>query len=84
MPGKVSQLILRNVVAKVIERKKWVEVGFVPEADCAAQMHTRAIARRFGSNEAFHRTYRHTNELPAGGAYSIARSDDNFSLITSE
>ena len=66
--GKPASIIFRNVIAKIVQKEKRIEVGSVAEAERAAQMHARAIARRFGSNQALHRTDRHKNQLPTGGS----------------
>jgi hypothetical protein len=38
MPGESRQVILRHVVAEVVEEQEGVEVGGVAEAERAAQM----------------------------------------------
>src|ERR1700686_376989 len=61
MPRKSRGIIFRNVIAKIVQKQKRIEIGSVAEAECAAQMHARAIARRFGSDQAFYRANRHAN-----------------------
>ena len=48
MPREARQVILRNVVAEVVEEQERVEVGCVAEAERAAQMHARAFEGRLG------------------------------------
>ena len=48
MPREAGQVILRNVVAEVVQQQKRVEVGGIAEAERAAQMHARAFERRLG------------------------------------
>jgi hypothetical protein len=56
MPWEPCQIILRNVIAEIVEEEKWIKVGCVAEAERAAQMHAGAFERRFGLNEAFYWT----------------------------
>ena len=37
--------VRRDIVAEVVEQQKWVEIGGVPEAEGAAQMHARPFER---------------------------------------
>ena len=50
MPGKARQVILRNVIAEVVEEEERIEVGGIAEAERAAQMHARAFERWLGSH----------------------------------
>ena len=43
MPGKARQVVLRNVIAEIIEEEKWIEVGRVAEAERAAQVDARPL-----------------------------------------
>jgi hypothetical protein len=56
MPRESCQIILRDVIAKVIQEEERVKVGCVTEAEGSAQMHAGALERRFGLNEAFYGT----------------------------
>src|SRR6516164_5096976 len=56
MPWEPSEIILGNIVAKVVEEEKGVKVGCVAEAKCAAQVHSGTFERRFGLHEALHWT----------------------------
>jgi hypothetical protein len=53
VPGKAGQVILGNVVAEIVEQQERIEIGGVAEAECAAQMHSRAFERGLGLDEAF-------------------------------
>ena len=46
MPGKAGQVVLRDVVAEVVEEQERIEVGRVAEAERAAQVHAGAFERR--------------------------------------
>jgi hypothetical protein len=51
VPRETRQVILRNVVAEVVEQQKRVEIGSVAEAERAAQVHARAFEGRLGFDE---------------------------------
>jgi hypothetical protein len=51
VPGETSQVVLGDIVAEVIEEKKWVELGRVSEAECAAQAHARTFNGRLRYDE---------------------------------
>ena len=59
MPRKPGQVILRNVVAEIVEQQKRVEIGRVAETERAAQVHARAFQRRLGFDQALNRSKRH-------------------------
>jgi len=59
VPGKAGEVILRNIVAEVVEEKERVELGGVAEAERTAQVHARAFKGRFGPNEPFNWSERH-------------------------
>src|ERR1700683_3195396 len=63
MPGKSRQIIFRNVVAKIVEQKKWVEFFRISKAESAAQMHARAFQRGLGLNQLFNWRDRHNASL---------------------
>lgn len=52
VPRETGQVILRNIVAEIIEKKERIEVRSVAEAKCAAQMNACAFQGRLGSNQA--------------------------------
>ena len=66
MPREARQVLLRHIVAEVVEQQERVEVGGVAEAERAAQMHAGAFESRLGFNEPFDRSYGHTQSLPYG------------------
>jgi hypothetical protein len=45
MPREASQIVRWNVVAKVVEQKKRVELRSIIEAECAPQMYARTFQR---------------------------------------
>ena len=51
VPGETGQVILRDVIAEVIEEEERVEVGRVAEAERAAQVHACAFERRLGPDQ---------------------------------
>ncbi len=53
MPRKARQIILRNVIAEIVEQQERIEVGGVAETERAAQMHARAFERGLGLNKPF-------------------------------
>ena len=65
VPGKPCQIIFWNVIAKVIEKKKGIEVGSITEAEGASQVHPRALQRRLRGDNSFNRTDRHRCFLSA-------------------
>src|SRR5215510_12295653 len=56
VPREARQVILRNVIAEVIEEEEWVEVGRIAEPERAAQPHSRALKRRLGFTESLNRS----------------------------
>ena len=54
MPRKARQIIVGNIVAKIIEKQKRIEVGCIAETERAPQMHPRALKRRLGLDEPLH------------------------------
>src|SRR5882762_6612224 len=59
MPRKARQIILRNIVTKIVEQEERVKVRGVAEAERAAQVYARTFHRRLGFNEPLHRSNRH-------------------------
>src|SRR5450755_335131 len=55
MPWKAGEIVLRNIIAEVIEEEKRIEVGGVVESKGSPQMHARAFERRFCFNESLNR-----------------------------
>ena len=43
VPGKPCQIVFRNIIAKIIEEQKGIEIGSVAEAEGTAQMYARAF-----------------------------------------
>ena len=64
MPRKPRQIILRHVVAKIIQQQERVKIRSVAEAKGALQMHARAFRRWLGLDQPLHRSYGHGHLLP--------------------
>jgi hypothetical protein len=47
MPWEPCQIVFRNVIAKIIEQEKRVEVLGVSETKSAAEMHASTLQGRF-------------------------------------
>src|SRR5262245_64877094 len=59
VPREARQVILRNVIAEVVEEEEGVEVGRIAETERAAQSHARAFKRRLRFTESLNRSNRH-------------------------
>jgi hypothetical protein len=46
MPRESSQIILWNIIAKIVEEEEWVEIFCVSKTECSAKMHARAFKSR--------------------------------------
>jgi hypothetical protein len=68
VPGKACQIIFWNVIAEVIEQKKRIEVGSIPEAKCTAQVHACAFQRRLRGDDSLNRSEGHWSFLSAAYA----------------
>jgi len=66
VPREACQVILRNVVAEIVEQQERVEVRCVAEAERAAQMDAGAFEGGLGFNEPFDGSKRHIPSLPCG------------------
>jgi hypothetical protein len=53
MPREACKIIVRNVIAEVVQEKEWIELGRIAKAERAAQVYASAFKRRFGFNEPF-------------------------------
>src|SRR5215471_7037747 len=53
VPGETCQIIFGNVVAEIIQKQEWVEIGRVAKAKGSAQMHARSFESWFGFNQSF-------------------------------
>src|SRR5262249_2792729 len=51
MPGKTGEVILRNLVAKIVEQQKRIVVGGLAEGERTAKMHAGAFERRFRGDD---------------------------------
>jgi len=59
MPRKASQIILGDIISKVIEQEKWIEILGVSEAEGAPQVHAGTFERRLRLDHTLHRSNRH-------------------------
>ena len=66
MPRKTSEIVLRDVIAEIIEQEERVNVVGVFEAECAAQMNSCTFESRFGFDKAFDGANRHVYLQPYG------------------
>src|ERR1700674_3058694 len=64
MPRKPRQIILRHIVAKIVQQQEWVELRGVAKPKRAPQMHARAFRRWLGLDQPLHRSYGHSLLLP--------------------
>jgi hypothetical protein len=60
VPRESRQVILRNVIAKIIEQQERIEIRRVAKPKSAAEMHARAFARRFRTDQLLHRSQGHS------------------------
>src|SRR5258705_3314127 len=59
MPWKSREVVLRDIVAEIIEQEKRIVVGRVPKAEGATQVHARAFERRLARDQFLDRPDRH-------------------------
>ena len=59
MPREAGQVIVRIVIAEIIEQEERVELGRVAEAERAPQVYARAFKRRLGAGELLDRSNGH-------------------------
>src|SRR5580704_4387365 len=78
MPWKPRQVVLRHVIAKIVEQQKRIEVGSVAKPKRAPQMHSRALKSRLGFNKFLDRSNRHTRSLSQLFLASFAPLRENF------
>jgi hypothetical protein len=64
MPGKAVEVILRNVIAEVVEEQKWIEIGGVAEAEGAAEVHACPFECGLGFTKVLDGTDRHATSPP--------------------
>jgi hypothetical protein len=43
VPGKTRKVIVRNIVAEIVQKKEWVEIRRVPKAESPTQVHARSF-----------------------------------------
>ena len=68
MPGKAGEIVLRSVVAEIVEQEKRVGLLRVAETEGAAQLHAGAFERRLRLHDAFDRANGHDNDARAAAS----------------
>ncbi len=63
VPGEARQVIRRQVIAKIVEQQKRIEVGRVAESKRAAQVHAGSFDRRLGLDQPLDGSNRHRGLL---------------------
>src|SRR6202011_2433232 len=63
VPGKSGEIILRDVVAKIVEQKEGIELRGVAKTKRAAEVNSCALRRGFAANQPLHGSNGH-NCLP--------------------
>ena len=59
MPGKSGAILVRPVVAEIVQQEERIELGGVAEAESAAQVHAGSFDRGFRGDDAFDRPNGH-------------------------
>jgi len=54
-----GEIVLRNIVAEVVEQQEWVKLGSASEPESAAKMHSGAFASWLGFDQPLYGTNRH-------------------------
>jgi hypothetical protein len=54
MPGEARQIIVGNIIAEIVEKKKRIEVCCIAETESTPQMYSRALKRGLGLDQPFH------------------------------
>src|SRR5215469_6534794 len=71
VPRKAREVILRHVVAEIVEQQEWIEGRCIAEPECSPQMDTCPFPRGLGLHKPLYRTNRHERS-PTGSL--VARS----------
>src|SRR3974390_394041 len=67
MPGKAGEILIRAVVAEIVEQQERVEFTGVAEAERAAKVYAGAFERGRGRDDVFDRTDGHRMFLKTSG-----------------
>src|SRR5678809_207336 len=59
VPGKTRQVILRNIVAEVVQKQEGIEIRSVAKAESPPQMHASPFNGRLGLYQSFDGSYGH-------------------------
>jgi len=71
MPRKASEIILWNIVPKIIQQQKGIKFRSVTESKRPVQMNASALASRLGFDETLDWTNRHDRPPKVGNHESI-------------
>src|SRR5207245_2449991 len=87
MPRKPGEIILRMVVAKIVEQQERIELGRFPETECPLQLHAGALDGGRRTNDFFDRSDRHDcspsycpNEIYAATACAAGRRSATLTM----
>src|SRR2546427_5414127 len=69
MPRKSRQIILRNIIAEIVEQEKRIKVLGGSKTECAPQMHPSAFQGRLGFDKTLNRSNRHVG--PASTVFDV-------------
>jgi hypothetical protein len=69
MPRESSQIILWNIIAKIVEEEEGIELFCVSKTECPAKMHARTFESRLRLDELLNGSDRHgaLQRIAAGG-----------------
>src|SRR6266478_4500491 len=59
MPGKACQVIVWDVVSKIVQEQKWIEIRRVAKTEGPPQMHPCPLQSGFGLDHSLDRPKRH-------------------------
>src|SRR5579871_431044 len=59
MPRKAGEVILRNIVTKIVQKQEGIELGRLSESKCTPQMHPGALQGGLSLNQSLYRPDRH-------------------------
>src|ERR1700689_3345830 len=61
MPWEACEVILRDIISKIVKQQERIEVLGVSESERSPQVHSRAFDSRFGLNLALYWSNRHVD-----------------------
>src|SRR5579864_1438325 len=60
MPRESGQIVLRNIVAEIVEEEEGIEVFCVSKTECSPKMHARTLESRLRFDKPLNRSDRHS------------------------